>query len=172
MNRHALVHAMFVLAALVSVYAGLHTAHTVWQVVTLKEGFDRTGGIIDEVIKHPDPAYNGVGKPTFLAEVRFSYAVKGARFVSKTLGRHCTLCTPREVFDVTGSRPGLLAPGTRLPVFVKRGAPSVAYLTPPEQYNVVVQGALVIVLMLIAPVCLYFIYCLWAHAGIGTRSSD
>ena len=154
--RLILAHAFYALLAAAFIRVGVQNAQTLWLVVEPDSHFDRRTGAIEEVIKHRDPGYDGVGQPTFVAEVKFSYSVNGARFVSNTLSARCSWCSPKDVFDATGRRPSLLARGTPVKVFVKRDAPAVAYLQLSSNDDVIEQAWFTLLCLVLAPCLLYF----------------
>jgi hypothetical protein len=154
--RLILAHAFYALLAAAFIWVGVQNARTLWLVVQPDSHFDQRTGAIEEVIKHRDPGYDGVGKPTFVAEVKFSYSVNGARFVSNTLSARCNWCSPKDVFDATGRRPSLLARGTAVKVFVKRDAPAVAYLQLSSTDDVIEQAWFTLLCLVLAPCFLYF----------------
>lgn len=90
MNRYLLRAALilaktfYLLLAGVSIFAGVENAQTLWLASASQAGFVQAAGTIDAVIKHDDPNYEGVGKPTFVAEVKFSYPAAGGRLASNT----------------------------------------------------------------------------------------
>jgi hypothetical protein len=107
------------LFGLVLVKAGVDNAQKLWDVATSNRQFTKSAGVVEAVIKHDNPVYesadyNGV---RFLAEVKFSYSVNGARYLTNTLSASCSWCSPKDVLDVTGVRPGKLAVGTPVAVF-------------------------------------------------------
>jgi hypothetical protein len=155
--------AIYLIFGLVLVASGLRNAQKLVDVVASRGGFTQSAGVIEEVIKHDNPVYESTdhaGIP-FLAEVKFAYTVNGTRFVSNTLSASCTLCSPKDVLDVTGFRPGKLPPGTRVAVFFKPGKPELAYLVLSSNSDVLREVGFTLLWLVIAPLFVYWHFGMW-----------
>ncbi len=156
-----LARAFYLLLGLGFIYAGIASAQKLWLVAAPDTQFIKTTGAIEEVIKHANPDHNdGSSAGPFLAEVRFAYAIGGARFVSNTLSANCTWCSPADVLRATGQRPGKLAVGTPVHVFVKRDSPAVAYIALSSKSDVWNQLWFTLLWLVVGPLFIYW------HCGV------
>jgi hypothetical protein len=160
-----LVAGIYILFGLAFVYAGVENAQKLWLVATPNAHFLKTAGAVEEVVKHahPDSEQRSRGVP-YVAEVKFSYASNGSRFVSNTLSPNCTWCTPNEVFDAVGARPSQLAVGTPVAVFVHRDNPGIAYMQLATRSDMWDQLGFTLLWLVIAPLFLYW------HRGTWDRT--
>jgi hypothetical protein len=169
-----IIRILYLLFGLLFVKAGVDNAQTLWDVATPDRQFAKRAGVVEEVIKHRNPVFESAdnhGIP-FVAEVKFSYSVDGTRYVTNTFSARCYWCSPKDVLDVTGFRPGKLAVGTPVAVFFKRDKPEVAYLQLTTKTDVLHQTGFTLLWLVIAPLFLFWHYKMWPGRKPESASDD